>query len=970
MRNENVIRKFLLVCAAMSLLRCTHFEAKPPLNSPPIFSSDAPQKRPDGSIVRPGLTYLYQPVAKDPDAADTVVFKALSLPAHANFDGTLLTWTPGMEQVGVAQAFRLEASDGRGGITVQEWSVKPEARLAPANLVLTPVGSGSPIELHAFRWKVTFQDDDVASTTVQILDPAGATFESGNQTVLWTPPVGSAGPGNLQVRAVNNVGLATETSLPVTIGANRPPVVTRQAGSLQVVEGNAITLSYIVQDPDGDPISGDSIQASIQYQGGPVTPVPFVAWNDAAHRITLTWAAGIGQAYAGHSVTLVVGAADAFGASDFLSESLPVLSNQAPAISALSGNPTSLVSGDYGSFRFSITDPNGDGIDPSTVSAFLTYQGQNLAPVPQVSWDATNARATVAWTCPLSGPYLGKSISLVVRAADAKGASNEVSFPLQIVPNQAPTLSSIMGNPSSLTAGAQGVFRFSVTDSNGDTIDPLSVGASVSLGGQAQLPAPSTQWDAVNGRATITWTPTVGAAYVGKAAVLTLTATDAKGASNSIDVSVQITPASALNGLGGLRCADPQFPYLPVNQAVEGLPYQVSLQGGESGRTYRLSVKDGRGRELAPSLGVHQEACAGELRISWTPEAAHFTGGLSEMRLSFQIQAEGKGVDPGFTWEVAVRRSSAPSLKLAALTEAEVGHPIALHFDRADSDPSPAGLEVWMEGQGPRPEGITRSETIQRGFQLQWVPNPEQGRRPVAFRAVPVAYPFQLDAARRGPAIRGNSLEWVSLPRGSVTASVSSECDGWKPEARWWVLPSDPGSGTSWVPVVGPCANPVAEGIPAGPHWFLLQPHPDLAREWVGVLSEAREPGFENRMDFVRMCSFATQVAPQRDSLPVQCTSTESTHGVVPRESWCEGTFTWDAQVGACGYVLEGWSVDAAEDPHCVARIVLEPLALAQVGQLTGGRWVLRAPMLVQESEMVRWTARALNSDMIGVVGR
>lgn len=217
MKKMNVTWCLASALMLLAPLSCSHFEARPPQNSAPEFVTTPPLTRADGSALKPGLLYQYQPVAKDANAGDKITFRSVNLPVNATFDGTLLRWTPSMEQAGLAQYFRLEASDGHDGMRLQEWTITPEARSAPANLVLTPLGTGNPIELQAYRWKLDFTDDDSGSATVQALSPDGATYEAGSQSVLWTPPAGGPGSVDLRVRVVNNVGLSTEVVLPLTI---------------------------------------------------------------------------------------------------------------------------------------------------------------------------------------------------------------------------------------------------------------------------------------------------------------------------------------------------------------------------------------------------------------------------------------------------------------------------------------------------------------------------------------------------------------------------------------------------------------------------------------------------------------------------------------------------------------------------------------------------------------------------------
>jgi len=71
-----------------------------------------------------GTLYAYSPSASEPGATVTISLTS-TLPVGATFASGVLSWTPTPTETGIFCSFTLEASDGKGGITYQSWSVTP-----------------------------------------------------------------------------------------------------------------------------------------------------------------------------------------------------------------------------------------------------------------------------------------------------------------------------------------------------------------------------------------------------------------------------------------------------------------------------------------------------------------------------------------------------------------------------------------------------------------------------------------------------------------------------------------------------------------------------------------------------------------------------------------------------------------------------------------------------------------------------
>lgn len=197
-------------------LNCTRLESSKPLNGAPVFASTPPTRLANGNAVKPGLTYVYQATAADADIGDTVTLRMALGPANATFSAGLLRWTPSLDQAGMEQVFKVEASDG-SHVTAQTWSITPEARTAPTGVIIAPLTPGNLVETRPFVWTLSFEDDDPGSAIVTIQSPTEAVYVPSNRTIAWTPPVGSAGPMFVQVTVTNNVGQATPKILAGTV---------------------------------------------------------------------------------------------------------------------------------------------------------------------------------------------------------------------------------------------------------------------------------------------------------------------------------------------------------------------------------------------------------------------------------------------------------------------------------------------------------------------------------------------------------------------------------------------------------------------------------------------------------------------------------------------------------------------------------------------------------------------------------
>jgi hypothetical protein len=522
-------------------LGCHNLLSTKALNNPPTITSTPPKTLSGGKSVKPGLTYLYAPAATDPDVGDNISFTLTAGPPNASLAEGVLRWTPTLEQAGIEQPFIISASDGKESVS-QAFTIPVEFRSPPSGLRLDPVGTATPVELHPFTWVLSFADDDPASVTITVASPAGTTFNSVARTLTWTPPTGTIGVTEIQLEVKNNVGQAAQLLLNVTVEKNKAPLLTYVGSATSVVEGDFIAAPFTVLDPNGDPINSGLVSASVTYQGQPATPSAQVSWDAINGVATISWTPALFAAYRGRTVGLNLSAGDGFGATNTLSIPLLVNPNLPPVITAVAGNASSVVEGSTLNLRFTITDPNGDLIGPSSLTSGMTFQGQPLAPNPILTWDSFSSVANVSWTPPLPASYVGQDVLLTLSATDVKGARTTQDFSLRVKQNSPPTFTPDPGNPSSVKAGVTATFAVIILDPDGDAVMASSVTGSTLYLGSPASPAPTTTWDPLNRRATVTWTPSALGPYLGGTATLRITAADSKGASAFKDLQVNVTP--------------------------------------------------------------------------------------------------------------------------------------------------------------------------------------------------------------------------------------------------------------------------------------------------------------------------------------------------------------------------------------------------------------------------------------------
>lgn len=242
----------------------------PTANAAPAFTSAAP------TTAKENHPYTYTVAATDADA-DTITLSLVTKPAGATFDvpSRTIAWTPSGAQVGVAQAFDVQASDGLGGTTHQTWTVTPTANAAPAFTSAAPT-TGTTGSIYTYTPTTTDADGDSVAYSL-VSKPTWASLV-GN-AVTGTPS--GSGPAAFTLRADDGHGQTTDQSWSATIipAGNQAPTFTSTPGTV-ASGGVAYAYTLVATDPESDAIT-------YQLTSGPTGAV---LTGD-----TLTWTPTAGQ---------------------------------------------------------------------------------------------------------------------------------------------------------------------------------------------------------------------------------------------------------------------------------------------------------------------------------------------------------------------------------------------------------------------------------------------------------------------------------------------------------------------------------------------------------------------------------------------------------------------------------------------------------------------------------------------------
>jgi fibro-slime domain-containing protein/RHS repeat-associated protein len=476
----------------------------PAANLPPVIASTP---RNQTSV---GQTYFYQITATDPNS-DPLTYSLINPPAGMSINNQgLLTWTPTAAQLGQS-AIQIQVSDGRGGITSQQFGLdvvssgsivnhSPEITSLPA--FTTNLGK-------TYSYQLTGADSD-NDTLIWSLDsaPTGMVIDSTTGILKWNPTSSQLGTHTIAVRLTDAYGLyvGQEYTLKVN-GVNTPPQI---QSSPNTIGGLNSPYKYQVKAVD---LEGDVLKYSLGRR-----PTGMVVDNNGL----ITWTPSSTQL---GTQTIDVLVTDAQGAVSTQTYNLVVGSNpinQAPTITS-TPKFTADISTKY-QYQIVATDP-----ENSRITYALT-----TAPTGMVI-DANTGLIT--W----DNPTLGNT-NIQITATDINGAVAVQGYTLTGKQNHAPVINSTP--PNRVTIGNTYRYDVKATDSDNDAL-------TYSLDNSAKTAGVS-----IDNFGRITWKPT--STNIGIQPV-TVTVTDTNGAAVTQTYNLEVQAdniAPTINLVRGTNIAD------------------------------------------------------------------------------------------------------------------------------------------------------------------------------------------------------------------------------------------------------------------------------------------------------------------------------------------------------------------------------------------------------------------------------
>ncbi len=447
-----------------------------PRNLPPAFTSTPP------TVALAGQPWTYAPSAVDPNG-DEVLWSLEIAPAGMVLDttaGPVLEWTPTAADTGT-HTVSLRARDGRGGATVQTFSLEvtaPGANHPPA-FTSTPVVHVAVGAAYAYHATASDPDGDPLTFA---LSSAPAWLAIDPVTGWVTADAPELGQHAVVIEVTDPSGASASQSFTLSVGASPEdagPVITTSP-PLTVAPG-ALYLYY----PAASAAAGATLSWSLQ--GAPT------GMNIDASTGKVTWIPTADQV-GDHALTLVVSdGSPNVGTQSFTisvtseAPNQPPFFTSVPSTRAVAGTPwtyaAEALDPEFGALTFSLAQgPAGMVVSPSAGTVTWTPQAADAGAVPVVLevTDAAGATGSQAFVLDVRGANAppvftsvpadavlaqGVPLSVVVHAEDADG--DEVAYALAQGPAEAIVEGSV-GFVTWQTAGVTpGVYAFDVLATDG-----------------------------------------------------------------------------------------------------------------------------------------------------------------------------------------------------------------------------------------------------------------------------------------------------------------------------------------------------------------------------------------------------------------------------------------------------------------------------------------------------------------------
>jgi site-specific recombinase XerC len=378
-----------------------------PPNTPPTVLSVPPVR---AVVDHP---FVYQLRVSDAND-DVLTFTGVTLPIGANLDGAtgLFTWTPVANQVG-QQSFAITVSDGRGGETLQEFTINVLTTATNTSPVITSTPPSAVFQPLGFYYAITAADSDGDPLMFALEEmPAGMSLAS-NGVLRWQPSPAQLGEYDVTVFVTDGQGGEARQSFMLHVGLidqnHAPRIISNPPHSVAL--GKTLTYNAVAVDEDQDVLAWSLEAAPVGMSVDAVTGQ--LRWQPRADQL------------GNYEVILRV------------EDPLLGIARQRFSISACCHNfPPIIISVPVTqgvatrSYLYPVraTDADGDSVQ---FSLDVAPTGMTIdATTGVIRWNPTSAGAT----------------SVVVRAADSSGDFGIQSYTLQV---GLPTDPSIPGDPNS-----------------------------------------------------------------------------------------------------------------------------------------------------------------------------------------------------------------------------------------------------------------------------------------------------------------------------------------------------------------------------------------------------------------------------------------------------------------------------------------------------------------------------------------
>lgn len=438
-----------------------------------------------------------------------------NVPTGASIDAVtgVFSWTPTEAQGPASYTFTVRVSDS-GGLSDTE-DVQVEVREVSVAPVIATVPKQTIDELTLLTYTLSATDQDLPANTLTWSTsnaPAALTIDPMTGVFSWTPAEND-GPGEyLFTVIVSDGSLVDEQPVKIVVREVNVAPAADAGPDRSVAEGSAVEFTASVSDPD----------------------------NDDAH--TYAWDFGGGLTAAGSTVSHVfadngifdvsVTITDKAGATHTDSVRVTV-ANVAPT-AAIAGAPETAAEGTAIAMTSDVADPG--TADTHTVAWSVTKDGNAFA---------TGSDGSFSFTPDDNGSYV---VSLTV--TDDDGGVGTATATVAVT-NVAP--SAAVGNaPASSPEGAAVVVTAEVEDPG--TADTHTIAWSVTKNGDAY---------ASGSGASFTFTPDDNGTYV-----VTLTATDDDGGTDSNSATVAVTNVAPSVSIGGAAATSPEGSAIDLSSTV------------------------------------------------------------------------------------------------------------------------------------------------------------------------------------------------------------------------------------------------------------------------------------------------------------------------------------------------------------------------------------------------------------------